>query len=265
MDELEFRKLVYANPRDLSQEVLDAGRANPAYQKILDETLLLEDSMNSLVESLVDVPAGLHQKLLSIPQRDGQESGTVSASRTTISPIRAKKQSFFQYYAVAASLVLAVGIVFSLSFNSGPSAADVVFGNELLNHLYHENKAIDDITGGASYTVLGIDEINVSLAGAGTRLLGSQASPDFEVRWANPCEILPAYQSAHLVLQGSQGAVSIIVINNSPVDIQYSIRDERFEGKIMPMQQGNLILVGEKNEDLDHYASLFSENVEWVI
>tara|TARA_B110000858_G_scaffold185553_1_gene227847 strand:+ start:14923 stop:15135 length:213 start_codon:yes stop_codon:yes gene_type:complete len=50
MDELEFRKRVYGNPRDLDKETLEAARANPGYQKILDETLALEDSLAPLLK-----------------------------------------------------------------------------------------------------------------------------------------------------------------------------------------------------------------------
>ena len=88
-------------------------------------------------------------------------------------------------------------------------------------------------------------------------------SQRFDVRFAKPCTILPAYESAHLVLEGRQGAVS--VINNSPVDVEFSIRDERFIGIVVPMEQGNMILVGEKNEYLNQFASMFSKNVEWAI
>jgi len=56
----------------------------------------------------------------------------------------------------------------------------------------------------------------------------------------------------------------MIVINNSPVDVEFSIRDERFIGIIVPMDQGNMILAGEKDKDLNQFASMFSENVESV-
>lgn len=264
MDELEFRKRVYANPRDLDDEILEAARANPDYQKIVDETLAFEDSLGTQIDSS-ETPAGLMEKLLSLPETDELKSETIAPVSSKVSPIRARKQSFFQYYAIAASLVLAVGIVSSLSINGGPSSADIVFGNELLAHLHHDIEEIDDITNGETYAVLDLDEVNTSMANAGTRLVSYNAAQSFDVRSAKPCEILPAYQSAHLVLEGSQGAVSVIVINNSPVDVEFSIRDERFNGIIVPMEQGNMILVGEKNEDLNQYASMFSENVEWVI
>jgi hypothetical protein len=264
MDELEFRKRVYANPRDLDDETLTAARANPDYQKIVDEALAFEDSLAPLMES-PEVPEGLMAQLLSIPEKDELESPTAAQTHSNVSPIRARKQSFFQYYAVAASLVLAVGIVFSLSVNGGPTSADIVFGNELLAHLHHDIEEIDDITNGETYEVLGLDEVNFSMANAGTRLVSYDPAQDFDVRSAKPCEILPAYRSAHLVLEGSYGAISVIVINNSPVDVEFSIRDERFNGIVVPMAQGNMILVGEKNEDLNQYVSMFSENVEWVI
>jgi len=264
MDELEFRKRIYVNPRDLDDEILEAARANPDYQKIVDETLAFEDSLCSLIEG-PETPEGLMAQLLSLPEKDELESETAAAASSNVSPIRARKQSFFQYYAMAASLILAVGIVFSLSVNSGPSSADIVFGNKLLAHLHHDIEEIDDITNGETYEVLGLDEVNSSMANAGTRLVSYSAAQQFDVRSAKPCEILPAYESAHLVLEGSHGAVSVIVINNSPVDVEFSIRDDRFNGIVVPMEQGNMILVGEMNEDLNQYTSLFSENVEWVI
>jgi hypothetical protein len=61
------------------------------------------------------------------------------------------------------------------------------------------------------------------------------------------------------------GAVSIFVINNSPVDTEYQIRDDRFDGVVIPMDEGNMIRGGEKDEDLDQFKELFSDSVEWVI
>jgi Protein of unknown function (DUF3379) len=264
MDELEFRKRVYANPRDLDEQLLEAARANPVYQKILDETLAFEDSLGSLLADS-ETPQGLQAQLLSIPEQGEPDYETAKAASSNVSPIRARKQNFFQYYAVAASLALAVGIVFSISFNGGPSSADIVFGDDLLAHLHHDIEEIDDITNGVAYTALDLNEINTSMANAGTRLVSFDNTSEFAVRSAKPCEILPAYQSAHLVLEGSAGAVSVIVINNSPVDFEFSIRDDRFTGIVLPMEKGNMILVGERNENLEQYASMFSQSVEWVI
>jgi hypothetical protein len=76
---------------------------------------------------------------------------------------------------------------------------------------------------------------------------------------------VPAYQSAHLIFEGIQGAVSVIVINNSPVSVEYSFHDDRFNGIVVPMGEGNMVLVGERNEDLEQYKTLFADNIDWVI
>ena len=67
------------------------------------------------------------------------------------------------------------------------------------------------------------------------------------------------------MLEGSQGALAMIVTSNSPADVEFSIRDERFIAIIVPTDQGNMIFLGEKGKDLYQFASMFSENVEWVI
>jgi len=58
MDELEFRKRLYANPKNPHRELLDAAQNNPDYQKILDETQELEADVTQLLGS-VTVPQGL--------------------------------------------------------------------------------------------------------------------------------------------------------------------------------------------------------------
>jgi hypothetical protein len=49
------------------------------------------------------------------------------------------------------------------------------------------------------------------------------------------------------------------------VQAEFAIGDERFSGIVIPVEGGNLILVGEKQESLNNYREIFSENVDWVI
>ncbi len=172
---------------------------------------------------------------------------------------------FAKTTAIAAILLLAVGVTFSLMFNSGPSSAEIAFGNEVIQHLYVDEVEIKAITAGTDSSILAMPVINQAMADSGTRLVNVDFLQGIPVRMAKPCPVLPAYQSAHLVIQGSQGAVSIIVVNNSPVSLEYTIRDDRFEGVVVPMGEGNMILLGESDENLDQYKDLFSEGVDWVI
>ena len=255
MDKIEFRKRVYANPGAPDDEVVEAARNNPEYQMILDEARELDSQINDVVGD-IPVPAGLKDKLLSLPVQDAASGNTQQA---------ANDSDYFQYFAIAASLILAVGVTFSLTFNRGPSSSEIVFGNEVLEHLYLEVTDIDSIGSGQDSNVMALAAVNNAMSGAGTQLVRADFVPQSPIRFAKPCNILPAFQSAHLIIEGSQGAVSVIVINNSPVSVEYQIRDERFAGVVVPMGEGNMILVGEQDEDLEDYKDLFADNVEWAI
>ena len=67
------------------------------------------------------------------------------------------------------------------------------------------------------------------------------------------------------MVPGDSGAVSVFVINNSPVESEFRIQDDRFHGMIVPLDEGNMVLIGEEGENLDQYKELFSGNMEWVI
>ena len=69
MDKLEFRKRVYANPGAPDDEVVEAARNNPEYQMILDEARELESQISDVVGD-IPVPAGLKEKLLSMPKSE---------------------------------------------------------------------------------------------------------------------------------------------------------------------------------------------------
>lgn len=174
-----------------------------------------------------------------------------------------------RYYAIAASLLLAVGISAALidfpDSSVNPTTAELALGEEILAHLYIDSDEIDAINLGGDLGAIAMPAVNEVMANAGTQLLSNAFMQNLPVRSAKPCIILPAFQSAHLLVMGDQGAVSIIVINNSPVSGEYSFRDDRFVGIVVPMEAGNMILVGERSEDLDQLKALFSENLEWVI
>lgn len=52
MNEIEFRKRLYTNPLEVSQELLAAAGADPALQKILDQTRELETEIVALVNAV---------------------------------------------------------------------------------------------------------------------------------------------------------------------------------------------------------------------
>lgn len=267
MDETEFRKRVYANPEAPDQETLDAAKANPAYQTILDQSQQLESELSSTLRGIV-VPEGLKESLLDIPNRNAEinegQSARVGSVAAAGNDSSANAASFFQYYAMAASLLLVIGVVFTLTFDSSPNQLEVALGNEMISHLYHESNEIAAINVGENLSSVDWNDVDQAMSSAGVRL-ASTIRQDNPVYYANPCIVIPAYSSAHLMLRGEEGAVSVIVINNSPVESEYRIQDDRFRGMVIPMNEGNLVLIGEEGENLELFKQLFSDNMEWVI
>lgn len=262
MNEIEFRKRLYTNPLEVSQELLAAAGADPALQKFLDQTRELETEIVALVNA-VEAPSGLADKLMAITGTASTETELQNLGDVASKP--AANNNFFQYYAIAASLLLALGVTFSLTFDSGPSSTEIAVGDDVLRHLYLDGFEIDEVNNELNTTIFGLPAINAVMAESGTRLVSNDLLQNLAIRSAKPCEVMPAFQSAHLIFEGTQGAVSVIVINNRPVSIEYSFHDERFNGIVVPMGEGNMVLVGENNEDLEQYKTLFADNIDWVI
>lgn len=259
MDELEFRKRVYSDPDQLDQEVLAAAAADPDLNHILEQTRDLNKRLQDATGG-DSAPDGLRARLLAIPDGTADERGDdeLAARRT-------QNRRLVRYYAIAACLLLAVGLGIALPFNRGPSAAEMAFGNEVIEHIYHESAELDAIAAGTLRADIAMPQISEVLANSGSRFSNTGFLQDIPVRYANPCEIATPFKSSHLILESGAGAVNVITINNSPVSQEFSIGDDRFSGLVIPMRGGNLVLITEKTQDPGAYRSMFESNVEWVI
>ena len=133
MNKIEFRKRLYANPLEVDRELLAAAGADPALQKILEQTRELETEVVALLHAM-DIPSGLADKLMAIADTASTETGLQKLEDVASKP--AANNNFFQYYAIAASLLLALEVTFSLTFDSGPSSAEMAVSDDVLRHLY---------------------------------------------------------------------------------------------------------------------------------
>lgn len=252
MDEIEFRKRVDSDPDNIDQELLNAAASNPELQAIIDRSRHLNSKLHSLAQATI-APESLKARLLEIPEQEDEQARP---------PRRAV---FFQYYAAAACLLLAVAVGLLMSGEQGPTAGEIAFGEQVIEHLYHEAAELDAINAGNLQRSFGMPAINQVMANSGSRFGSSEIFSTMPVRYAYPCLVANPYNSSHLIVQTEQGAINILTIDNPPVSQEFSIGDERFSGIIIPMNGGNLIIVGEKNQNLDGYRSSFENQLEWII
>ena len=262
MDELEFRKRVYSDPNNLDQETLDAASANPELQRILDQTRQIESRIDELAHDTKAAPEYLRAQLLAIPDWEPESTGP---SQTDADKPKTGIQPWYRHFALAASLVLAVGATASFFIERGPNADELAFGSQVMSHVYHEEAEIDAINAGILLTSFTTPAVNEVMANSGSHLSNAEFLQQMPVRYANPCLIAAPFNSSHLILQSNDGAINIIAVDNEPVSQEFLIGDERFSGIVVPLSHGNLIIIGEKDRNLDDYRDLFSDNLEWQI
>jgi hypothetical protein len=247
MDDLEFKKRAYADPNDQTPEFLAAAEVTPERLRLLRQLQALDARVLATAHAIA-IPEGLAAKLKAI-----------DANVTRIKP---KHSGTKRYFAIAASLVVAFGLALSPSlFSARPSAADLQFHDEVLGHVRNEVARYDLNREDVSFA-----QINSVLEReAGGHFRENERIKQLHIKFANGCNIASSGRGAHIVLNGTKGSISVMVVHNSPVSTTFDVNDARFTGKIIPFGEGNLIIVGEKDEPLEAYESMIADAFEWSI
>lgn len=256
MDNSEFETRVFANPDDRDQDFLDALQDDPRREQLLSEVQTFNESLTRIATD-VSVPPDLAARLKSVTASD---QAAIPAAGDKVVKLAEHRRQPMRMLATAAVLVLAVGVTYSSLFGSNqPSAQELEFGHLVVDHVYHE---LDEIYSrpGASF-----QQANQVFGAVGGSISSPQAMDNLGISLAKPCIVIPQSASAHLVMDGSMGVVNIIVINNSPVRRQFNLTDGRFDAVVIPLENGNLILIGEKNETFSEVQQEIDDNVTWVI
>jgi len=254
MKNSEFENRVFANPDDTSEDFLQALSEDPQRQQLLAEVKAFNSSLIATLNG-VEVPTGLATRLKSNAE---SKEATSSADVGKVAPL-ARPWYRSSGFALAASLVLGIGIVYSALFsNNGPTAEERAFGQQVLDHVYMELDEYD------SSNNLSIQILTEVVASVGGQMRLDDPLAGRRVLFAKPCVVIPQSNSAHFVLQGNQGSVNIVVVRNTPVNQEFTLEDDRFDSVVIPLNDGNLILVGEKTEILSNYRELLASNVDWI-
>lgn len=240
MDDSEFRTRAFSNPLDDQDDFKAAADAHPDRRRLLDELTALENGLQHTLRDIT-IPDGLQQKLY----RHGQPA-TPQLRRHAP-------------YLLAASLVVTAGLGLSM-VQARPSAQDIAFHDSLVDHLHHEAPRYSDAS------EIEWQQIEDVMQAAGAKLHASSEILSLHLTFANHCGLgLETHRGAHIVAQGEYGPVSIIFVRNTPVSANIKLRDERFKGRIIPLAEGNMAVIGEKKESLGRYERLLRENFEWSI
>lgn len=243
MDDPEFRKRAFSNPRDNDPDFLSALQDSSARKKLLEELSALEDRITDALTS-VEVPQGLADTLKQ----------HVPGNPVVTAP------GWRRYMLVAASLFVAVAVSLSIVLPDRPSAQDLALHDNLVSHLYREAPRYS-----GDNTTVSWERVEQVITESGGKIHDNQMIRSQHLKFANDCNFGSAVSGAHIVIQGEKGPVSVIFLRASPVRKAMQISDDRFAGRIIPFDKGNLAIAGEKDESLDRWENLATQTFEWSI
>lgn len=237
MDDLQFRRIILADPNNQDPEFIEAKNADATRQKLSQDVDALD---NKIAQALsVDVPDELCNKLIL---------------RQTMDSHRLQKRKSRIHLALAASVAFAFGL--TLNFMQASSAYSGLDGYALA-HVYHEQDAFNN----NSDARVSLASLNTKMAAFNGSFLGNVG----ELISADYCRF-DSVKSLHLVYQGEHSPVNVFIVPNRD-DVKFSSQfsDSLYRGKASTFGAQNVIVVGDKTEPLEKWQQNLSKNITWSI
>jgi hypothetical protein len=154
------------------------------------------------------------------------------------------------WMAVAAMVVLAAFIGFWMvgSEVTYPSLAD-----EIVAHLDHEPRAL-------RVTDEPVDDRRLArVVPAAVANMNHDAGL---ITYAQTC-VINGKKIPHLVMQGEQGPVTILLLPDEAIDAPVPIEGQGINGIILPVGDGSVAIIGESNEKLEAIEKNVVNSVTW--
>jgi hypothetical protein len=156
------------------------------------------------------------------------------------------------WFAIAASVTLALFIGVQ-TLGPGPEIADQSLAAQILEHLEHEPGA------------LRVTDRPVSDGRLARVVPANLATLDHSaglITYAQSCRI-NGVDVPHLVIQGENGPVTLLLMPHIPVDGASTIVGESVNGVIIPVGEGSIAIIGGEGENLDRIGDSVKNSVTW--
>ncbi|WP_299075259.1 DUF3379 domain-containing protein [uncultured Paraglaciecola sp.] len=233
MDDLEFRRKLYADPHCSDDDIKAAIAGDPKKRAFYNEIKQLDKSMDQA--SQVQVPDDLVHKLIL---------------RQTMASHKSNKQRQRLHLAMAASLAFVVGVSFTLWQQN--------------NLLDLSKQAIAHVRQEGDYALGAQENISLQQVNAKLAQYGGELSDDIgRVYYANFCDF-ENVRSLHMVVAGEKGKISVFVVpHNSAYMPKGSSHDEKYNSQAIDLKRASIIVVGEKGENVSKMKQQISEKMQF--
>lgn len=233
MDELEFRRRVYADPDTTEVEILEAAQNDTSKLAFLNDMRVLNGQLRKAAD--IPVPEDLAHKLI------WQQSMTEH--------VRQKRQTKW-YVALAASVAFMIGIGFTLT----QQAQVISLGNAALAHMDHANAELKYAT-----TPVTLELVNNKLQEYGAQLVGDMG----KIEVANYC-YLEKIRSLHMIIESEFGPVSVFVVpHDDKANMPEQFDDAQYKGMSFEYKRANLMVVGDKSADMEAVTEKVRKSIQF--
>jgi len=237
MDDLQFRRSIYADPTSQDKDIIAAQNADPAKKQLTQELCQFDEKLKQAMK--IPVPDDLCNKLLL---------------RQTLASHQQEKRKTRTYLALAASVAIIAGVVVNyLQFSSSYTN----LGDYALAHVYHEQGYFSND-----------DNTRVSLTSLNNKMTtfkGSFNDSLGELISAGYCRF-DGMKSLHLVFQGLTDTVTVFVVpKEEHLTFIDKFSDEKLQGESLSFKNANILIVADKSESLSHWQRTISDNITWSI
>jgi hypothetical protein len=225
MNCLDFQRELNADPRQISPQAEAHAEACPACTRRLAGQMRVEAELARAL--LVDPPAGLADRVLLATGM--------------------KRQRQMRLYALAAGVVLAVGISLSLPLLKRPeNLADISIAHVLAEPQFLAQKTLVDPA------VVAEEFVRV-----GARLEGTLPAVH-----AAPCKV-PGGGGAHIVLKTPYGLVTVLLIpNRDPAELQRAA-GEGYIAVVHHARRGCYTLVATSQRAIAYAQAMLAHSLRW--
>lgn len=237
MDDLEFRRSVFAEPFSDDERMQAAAANDPLKQAFLNDVRQFDDKLKHALH--VDVPEHLAERLIL---RQTIESHQQSRRRNKI------------HLALAASVAFAIGL--SVQTLNTPFV-QLNLGQHSLAHLDHEIEYLHE-----AQEVTTLEQVNLKLARFGGQFEQSVGKTVF----ANYCDF-GGVTSLHLIYEDAeQNRITVFITpKDGNFDFVKQFSDEQYVGKSLSYEGAEVTVVSEDPQVLKAYSKKIDESLNWEI
>jgi hypothetical protein len=237
MDDLQFRRAIYADPNNQDAETIAAQQQDPSKRQFAQDICQLDEKIKQALQ--VPVPEDLCNKLIL---------------RQTLASHQVHKRKSRMHLALAASVAIVGGLM--LNFMQFSNAYNKL-GDYALAHVYHEQGSFANS-----------DENKVSLASLNQKMAafdGKFSQSLGKLLFADYCRF-DGMKSLHLVYQGKTSPVTVFVMPKSDqLSFDADFNDEKLFGSSLEFRHSNIIVVADKNVSLGQWQQNISDTINWSI